>query len=96
MRTTKRFTTMPKGKPSNTKVIEASVELPKVTLYPEYPGSEFSSSPAFDINVAVPKVTLKSKHETDLRQETVLNATGIRDVARLGRAKKIFHSSKLN
>ena len=48
---------------------------------------------------AVLKVELsQSKKETVLKQETVLNATGSRDsdVARLGRAKKIFHSSQLN
>ena len=46
---------------------------------------------------AVLKVELsRSKKETVLKQETVLNATGSRDVARLGRAKKIFHSSQLN
>ena len=78
-------------------VIDASVAPLEVTSYPEYPRSEFSSPPAFDINGAVPKVALKSKHETVLKQEMVLNATGIRDVARrLDRAKKIFHSSKLN
>ena len=78
------------------KIIYASVAPPEVTSYPEYPFAEFSSPPAFDIGCAVLKVALKSKQETVLKQEPVLNATGSRDVARLGRAKKIFHSSQLN
>ena len=65
--------------------MDASVAPPEVTSYPEYPLSEFSSPPAFDIHGV-----FKSK------QDTVLNATATRDVARLCRAKKIFHSSKLN
>ena len=69
---------------------------PEVTSCPEYPRAEFSSPPAFDINGSVLKVALKSKQEKVLKQETVLNAIGTRDVARLGRAKKIFHLSRLN
>ena len=72
------------------------IDASKVTLYHEYHRLKFLSPPAFDINSAVAKVALKSKNETVLKQETVLNAIGIRNVARLGRAKKIFHSSKLN
>ena len=67
------------------KTIDASVAAPEVTSYPEYPLSEFSSPPAFDIHGV-----FKSK------QDTVLNATATRDVARLCRAKKIFCLSKLN
>ena len=65
--------------------IDASVAPPEVTSYPEYPLSEFSSPPAFDIHGSVLKIAIQSK------QETVLNATATRDAARLDRAKKIFH-----
>ena len=42
------------------KMIDASVAPPEVTSYPEYPLSEFSSPPAFDIHSAVLKVALKA------------------------------------
>ena len=44
------------------KMIDASVAPPEVTSYPEYPLSEFSSPPAFDLNCAVlkPEVECKS------------------------------------
>jgi len=76
------------------KIIDESVASPEVTSCPEYPRAEFSSPPAFDINGSVLKVALKSKQEKVLKQETVLNAIGTRDVARLGRAKKICHLSR--
>ena len=43
-------------------MIDASVAPPEVTSYPEYPLSEFSSPPAFDLNCAVlkPEVECKS------------------------------------
>ncbi len=72
------------------KVIDASVEPPDVTSYPDYPRAEFSSPQAFNIASAIFKVALKSN------EETVLDATASRDFARLGRAKTIFLSSKLN
>jgi len=72
------------------KMIDASVEPPDVTSYPDYPRAEFSSPPAFSIPGAVFKVALKSK------EDTVLDATASRDFARLGRAKTIFLSSKSN
>jgi len=76
------------------KFIDASVAPPETMSYPEYPRPEFSSPPAFDINGAVTKVALKSKQETVRKQETAPNASETRDVARLGRAKKIFHFSR--
>ena len=44
------------------KMIDASVAPPEVTSYPEYPRSDFSSPPAFDLNGAVlkPEVACKS------------------------------------
>ena len=74
----------------------ASVAPPEVTSYPEYPTSEFSSPLAFDIDGAVLKVALKSKQETVLKQEMVLNATATRDFAHLGRAKQILLLSQSN
>jgi hypothetical protein len=65
------------------KTIDASVAPPEVTSYPEYPLSEFSSAPAFDIHCSVQS-----------KRETVLNATATRDAARLDRAKKIFHLNR--
>ena len=70
------------------KIVDASVDPPALTSYPEYPISEFSSPPAFDINVAVVNVALKST------QATVLKAS--RDSSRLRRAKKILRLSQLN
>ena len=44
-------------------MIDASVAPPEVTSYPEYPLSEFSSPPAFDLNCAVlkPEDRLRSR-----------------------------------
>ena len=70
------------------KIVDASVDPPALTSYPEYPISEFSSPPAFDMNVAVVNVALKST------QATVLKAS--RDSSRLRRAKKILRLSQLN
>ena len=44
------------------KTLDASVAAPEVTSYPEYPLSDFSSPPAFDLNGAVlkPEVACKS------------------------------------
>ena len=49
------------------KIVDASVDPPALTPYPEYPISEFSSPPAFDINVAVVDVALKSTQATVLK-----------------------------
>ena len=70
------------------KIVDASVDPPALTSYPEYPISEFSSPPAFDMNVAVVNVALKST------QATVLKAS--QDSSRLRRAKKILRLSQLN
>ena len=42
------------------KIVDASVDPPALTSYPKYPISEFSSPPAFDINVAVVNKELHS------------------------------------
>ena len=42
------------------KIVDASVDPSALTFYPEYPISEFSSPPAFDINVVVVNVALNS------------------------------------
>jgi len=68
------------------KMVDATVAPPAVTEYPEYPISEFSTPPAF--NVAVDR-NIKSTHET------VPNATGSRDALRLRRAKEIFAKSNM-
>ena len=70
------------------KIVDASVDPPALTSYPEYPISEFSSPPAFDINVAVVNVALKST------QATVHTAS--RDSSRLRRAKRILRLSQSN
>ena len=69
------------------KIVDASVDPPALTSYPEYPISEFSSPPAFDINGAA-NVALKST------QATVHTAS--RDSSRLRRAKRILRLSQSN
>jgi hypothetical protein len=67
------------------KIIDASVDPPALTSYPEYPSREYSSPPA--LNVAV----LKAAHKaTKATHETNFNATASRDNCRLSRAKAIF------
>ena len=58
------------------KTIDASIAPPAVTEYPEYPLSEFSTPPAFNVAVAVDR-NKKSA------QDTVLPATASRDSSRL-------------
>ena len=70
------------------KIVDASVDPPALTSYPEYPISEFSSPPAFDNNVAVVNVSFKST------QAPVLTAS--RDSSRLRRAERILRLSQLN
>ena len=62
-------------------MIDASVAPPAVTEYPEYPRSEFSTPPAF--NVAV-KRNKQSAHDT------LLHATASRDALRFRRAQHLF------
>ena len=67
------------------KMIDASINPPALASYPEYPTSEYSSLPAF--NVAVVKFAFKAA------PETAINAAASR--TRLGRAKAIFHAGQL-
>jgi hypothetical protein len=69
-------------------IIDATVDPPEVTSYPEYPIREFSSPPAFDI--AALDVAKKST------KETVLNSGASRVAGRWSRAKAILqmHSKK--
>jgi len=63
------------------KTIDASVAPPVVTEYPEFPRSEFSTPPAFNVDVD------RNKKST---QDTVLPATASRDFSRLRRAQRIM------
>ena len=64
------------------KIIDASIDPPALTSYPEYPSQEFSSPPAF----AVVKVAFKAARET-------VDLAASRDADRMSRAKAILHKN---
>ena len=70
------------------KTIDASIAPPAVTEYPEYPLSEFSTPPAFNVAVAVDR-NKKSA------QDTVLYATASQDALRFRRAQKILAANNI-